>query len=77
MRALELQAEVTKDREICLKLPRDIQYGTVRVIVLYESTKPREQAPGQRRFGQFKGQIKISEDFDDTLPDTFWSGEEA
>ncbi|MGB5687204.1 MAG: hypothetical protein WBM35_15450 [Candidatus Electrothrix sp.] len=77
MQALEMQAEVTKNREICLKLPHDIQHGTVKVIVLYEKAKPHERTPARRQFGQFKGRIKISEDFDDALPDTFWSGEDA
>lgn len=77
MQALEMQAEVTAHREIHLKLPHDIQYGTVRVIVLYEQAKPQAQVPTQRQFGQFKGQIEISEDFDDALPDAFWSGDAA
>lgn len=75
MQALEMQAEVTGKREICLKLPHDIQLGTVRVIVLYEQAEPQEHVPAQRQFGQFKGQIAISEDFDDALPDAFWSGD--
>jgi hypothetical protein len=65
MQALELRAEVTKDRELRLKLPREIQHGTVRVIVLYEE---QVEAQGKRQFGQFKGQITISEDFDAALP---------
>jgi hypothetical protein len=75
MQALELRAEVTADRELRLKLPQDIQYGMVRVIVLYEKEAAQEQAPAQRRFGQFKGQAEISADFDDALPDTFWAGD--
>lgn len=39
MQALELQAEVTKGREIRLKLPHNIQHGTVRVIILYEQVE--------------------------------------
>ncbi len=72
MQALELWAEVTKDCELRLKLPHDIQHGTVRGIVLYEQAEPQEQVPGKRQFGQFKGQVKISKDFDDVLPDAFW-----
>jgi hypothetical protein len=75
MQALELQAKVTKGREIRLQLPHDIQHGTVRVIVLYEQAEAQEQVATKRQFGQFKGQIAISEDFDDTLPDSFWSGD--
>lgn len=75
MQALEMRAEVTKERELRLKLPHDIQHGTVRVIVLYEQAEPPAQAQAKRQFGQFKGQIDISEDFDDALPDAFWSGD--
>jgi hypothetical protein len=74
MQALELRAEVTKDRELRLKLPQEIQHGTVRMIVLYDEWV-ESQAQGKRQFGQFKGQITISEDFDAALPDTFWSGD--
>lgn len=74
MQALELRAEVTKDRELRLKLPQEIQHGIVRVIVLYEE-QVEPQAQGKRQFGQFKGQIEISEDFDAALPDAFWSGD--
>lgn len=35
-----------------------------------------ESLPTNRQFGQFKGKIDIREDFDDALPDTFWSGDE-
>lgn len=76
MQAVEMLAEVTGNREICLKLPHDIQHGTVRVIVLYEE-QVEPQAAAKRQFGQFKGQVAISEDFDDALPDTFWSGDAA
>ncbi|MCI5132541.1 MAG: hypothetical protein D3904_13760 [Candidatus Electrothrix sp. EH2] len=77
MQALELQAEVTKGREIRLKLPHNIQHGTVRVIIIYEQEEQHESLPTKRQFGQFKGKIDIREDFDDALPDTFWSGDES
>ncbi len=74
MQALELQAEVTKNREIRLKLPHGIQGGTVRVIVLYEPKPSLGRISAKRQFGQFKGQVEMSDDFDDALPETFWSG---
>ncbi|WP_417910829.1 hypothetical protein [Candidatus Electronema sp. PJ] len=77
MQALEMRAEVTRDRELRLKLPYDIQRGTVRVIVLYEQAEQHESIPTKRQFGQFKGRIDIREDFDDALPDIFWSGDAA
>ncbi len=32
-------------------------------------------AKQQRVFGQYQGRIKMSEDFDEPLPDSFWLGE--
>ena len=75
MQALEIRAEVTKDRELRLKLPHDIQQGIVRIIVLYEQAEHHDPMSAKRQFGQFKGQIEISDDFDDALPDTFWSSD--
>ncbi len=63
MQALELQAKVTKNREICLKLPHDIEHGTVRVIVLYEPKRQQGRVTSRQQFGQFKGQVEMSEDF--------------
>lgn len=77
MQALEMRAEVTKGREIRLKLPHNIQHGTVRVIILYEQEEQHESIPARRQFGQFRGQIEILEDFDDELSDTFWSGDDS
>ena len=75
MQAIEMQAKVTKGREIRLKLPHHIKHGTVKVIVLYEETTKQKQVSTKRQFGQFKGKVRISEDFDDALPDAFWSGD--
>ena len=75
MQAIELLAEVTKGHELHLHLPHNIQHGIVRVIVLYEQSEPQQQVASKRQFGQFKGQIALSEDFDDTLPNAFWLGD--
>jgi antitoxin (DNA-binding transcriptional repressor) of toxin-antitoxin stability system len=34
------------------------------------------ELPKKRQFGQFRGQIKIADDFDEPLPDSFWLGEQ-
>lgn len=34
------------------------------------------ELPKKRQFGQFRGQIKIADDFDDPLTDSFWLGEQ-
>lgn len=33
--------------------------------------------PGKREFGQYRGKIRISADFDEPLPDEFWLGSNA
>lgn len=39
-------------------------------------TKPIEQTNKLRTFGQHRGLIEASEDFDEPLPDNFWLGDE-
>ncbi len=72
MQAIEMEAEVNNKHEITLKLPENINSGMVKVIVMFEE-KPL--SPKQKRtFGQFTGKIKINDDFDNALPDSFWTG---
>jgi prevent-host-death family protein len=35
---------------------------------------PFAEATGEREFGQFRGRVHVSEDFDEPLPDDFWLG---
>ena len=37
--------------------------------------KPAAALKQQRVFGQYQGRIRMSEDFDEPLSDTFWLGE--
>ena len=75
MQAIEMRAKVGKNREIRLRLPEDIQQHTVKVIIMYENESTDNHVMARRQFGQFKGRVQISDDFDDSLPDDFWSGE--
>jgi len=75
MKTLEIQAKVTQDREIRMKLPHGIPSSTVQVIVLYDQFKPHAMIPTKREFGHYRSRIEISGNFDDTLPETFWSGD--
>ncbi len=43
--------------------------------LMAQLTKPN--VVKKRVFGQFRGQIKIADDFDDELPTDFWLGESA
>ena len=38
---------------------------------------PFAEVTGQREFGQFRGRVHMSEDFDEPLPDDFWLGRNA
>ena len=81
MKAIKLEAVIDERHELHLKLPDNIKAGRAEVIVmveddddlsreqpvLEEATRPR------RKFGQFRGQIQIADDFDDPLPDDFWA----
>ncbi len=75
MQTIEMNAQVTENHEIHLKLPTNIQKGTVKVIVMYNEKKSPATGIKKRQFGQFRGRIKINDDFDDALPDAFWTSE--
>lgn len=70
MQAIELEAEITAQHEIHLKLPDNITAHTAKVIVLYEQEKA-ETTPKKRVFGQYRGKIDIADSFDDNLMMTF------
>ena len=75
MQAIEINTYVNDNHEIRLELPKDVNVksGRVKVIVMYEE-ESLFQPEGKRKFGQFKGQATISDDFDDELGDEFWTG---
>ncbi|MCI5163131.1 MAG: hypothetical protein D3917_14155 [Candidatus Electrothrix sp. AX5] len=74
MKTLEIQAKVRKDREIRMKLPHGVSSNTVQVIVRYDQLKPHAMIPTKREFGHYRSRIELNENFDYTLPETFWSG---
>jgi len=74
MHAIELTAEVTSNHEIHLILPKSIDSQAVKVIVLYEEETPSSDRAGKRRFGQFRDEIVIADDFDEPLTESFWLG---
>ena len=75
MQAIEVEATVSEDHCIHVQLPDDWVSKKVKVVILQkdEETKstPRKEP---RQFGQFPGEIEISDDFDQPLPDQFWLG---
>ncbi len=72
MQAIEMQVKITDKHEVCVKLPDNIKQDFVKIIIMYDVEEKGTQK--KRQFGQFKGKIEISADFDDDLPDDFWLG---
>ena len=70
MHAIEFVAEIDQNHQIHLQLPETIKARKAKVIVMYEDETV--QPPKPITFGLFKGKIKISDDFDEPLPDSFW-----
>jgi hypothetical protein len=76
MQALELTAEINEQHQIHLQLPDTVKAGKAKVIVLLEDVSDI-QSPKKRVFGQFRGKIGMSDDFDNELPDDFWLGKDV
>ena len=70
MHAIELPAEIDQNHQIHLQLPETIKARKAKVIVMYEEETAKPSKP--LKLGLFEGKIKISDDFDDPLPDSFW-----
>lgn len=75
MQAIELNANIDLNHQIHLQVPEDWPCQNVKVIILLESetaTKPKK-----RQFGQFRGSIKMADDFNAELSDEFWLGNDS
>lgn len=69
MHTIELPADIDQNHQIHLQLPETVKAGKAKVIVMYEEETTQNKP---FIFGLFKGQIQISDDFDEPLPDSFW-----
>jgi hypothetical protein len=69
MQAIEIETEIDENHEIHIKLP-DHAIGPAKIIVLLENKTRKVPRPVE--LGLFRGEIKMSDDFDDPLPDEFW-----
>jgi len=69
MQAIELPVEIDCNHQIHLQLPKTIHARKAKVIVIYEEP---EQPVKPITLGLFQGKIKMSDDFDEPLPDSFW-----
>jgi len=75
MHAIELEASVNAKHEIHLTLPAHVPSGKARLILLFEDSQASRHLVTRRIFGQFKGQGTVPEDFNEPLPESFWTGE--
>lgn len=75
MHAIELEASVDAKHEIHLAVPAHVPPGRARLILLFEESQTDGHSAGRRIFGQFKGQGTVPEDFNEPLPESFWTGE--
>jgi len=74
MQAIEIEAEVGDDHAIHVQIPYDWVTAKVKVIILQQPEELNFTSKKSLKLGLFKGQIEMSEDFDDELPDEFWLG---
>jgi len=70
MHALEFPVEIDHNQQIHLQLPKTAATGKARIFVIYDEQPAKKPKP--LKLGLFEGQIKISDDFDEPLPDSFW-----
>ncbi|MDP4028155.1 MAG: hypothetical protein Q8P42_04205 [Gallionella sp.] len=69
MHAIEFPVEIDHNQQIHLQLPHTVHAHKAKVIVMYEEiAQPLKPVV----LGLFKGKIKVSDDFNEPLPDSFW-----
>lgn len=70
MQAIELDAMVDSQHQLHVHLPASVPQGKARLILLFEAPLPQKE---ERQFGLFRGQGQVPPDFNDALPETFWT----
>jgi hypothetical protein len=69
MHAIEFPVDIDRNQQIHLQLPKTIHANKARVIVMYEEIA---QPSKPVKLGLFQGKIKMSDDFNEPLPESFW-----
>ncbi len=77
MQAIKTRVRIPDDHHLSFKceVPGSIPAGMTDVTIIFDTKKTPKAK--QRVLGQFEGRIKISDDFDAPLSESFWLGEEA
>ncbi len=75
MEAIKQEINIPENRHMRLELdvPPSVPSGKAEIIFIIQSKKVMGK-PYNRVLGSLKGKVKVSDDFDDPLPDSFWLG---
>jgi hypothetical protein len=76
METIKTHVNIPDDRRLVfdLKIPHTIPTGSTDVLLVFHRQK-QKKSQRSRVLGAFKGKIRIADDFDNPLGDTFWLGE--
>lgn len=72
MQAIELEATIDALHGIHAVLPDSVPPGKVRLILLFDAPALQQQ---ERTFGRFRNKGRVPDDFDEPLPEGFWTSE--
>jgi len=76
METIKTHVNIPDDRRLVIDLhiPDTIPTGSTDIVLVFQSH--RQKKPRHSRIlGDFKGKIRIADDFDEPLGDRFWLGE--
>jgi len=73
MQALKQDVYIEDNHQLRIDVPRYISTGKSEVFIVFQHVEKDEQH-SKRVFGSAKGEIIVSDDFDEPLPDEILSG---
>ena len=75
MHHFQLISQVGQDGVLQIQLPPELCNCEVEAVIVIQRHVEASPNRPQRILGAFRGQIMISEDFSEPLPESFWLGE--
>jgi len=70
---LQLTSHIGQDGMLKIPLPMELRNCEIEAVLVVQPRTPAKKS--KCIFGAFRGQIIISDDFSEPLPDSFWLGE--
>ena len=70
---LQLTSHIGQDGMLKIPLPMELRNCEIEAVLVVQPRAPAKKS--KCIFGAFRGQIIISDDFSEPLPDSFWLGE--